>query len=112
MMATTAKINVVQKRAHRLVAALQHLMFWVILVGAIAVSRTWLGGSFLVEAIAAFFAVTVLVRWITITHNIEVEMDLVELRIWLADGAPKDVGEWRAIRSLKMRTVSPMQDNG
>ena len=108
-MAITAKIFVVQKRRHWSVAAMHHLLFWGILIGAIAISRNWLGGSFIVEVLAAIFAFVILAQLVAKSGDKEVEMDPNELRLWLADGAPKDVADWRSVR--KRVYDSPTQDN-
>jgi hypothetical protein len=101
-MAITAKITVVQRQQSAIVRVLILTAFWIILVGAISISRIWLGGSFLVEAIAAVFSIIVLVGMAKHNSGVEVSMTPEELRRWLNEGAPADVIEWRASNGAKV----------
>lgn len=101
-MPDVAKITVVQKRQNRFISILILTTFWIILIGAIGISRTWLGGSFIVEAIAAVFSVAVLVAMAKHNIGIEVTMTPAELRQWLDAGSPADVKEWRAASAAKV----------
>lgn len=100
-MSIPVQIHVEMKRTNRFVAFLAHASFWVLLVGAIAVSRVWLGGSFLVELFAAVLAIVVLGKAAATWSGKMVTMHVSELEAWFNDGAPADVDEWRAARSAK-----------
>jgi hypothetical protein len=105
-MADLVTINVQTKPHKRFLALICQALFWIILVGAIAVSRAWLGGSFLVELLAAIFAIIVLVQAAARVTGKEVRMSVDEVRRWLDDGAPRDVLEWRAARHAKVVRTS------
>ncbi|WP_454629654.1 hypothetical protein [Bradyrhizobium cenepequi] len=99
------EIHVQTKRPRRFILLLIQALFWAMLIGSIAVSRIWLGGSFLVETLATIFSIVMLFKFARQFAGMEVEMSTDEVADWLRDGAPPDVKEWAAARSAKIATM-------
>ncbi|SEB95898.1 hypothetical protein [Bradyrhizobium erythrophlei] len=97
----SVEIHVETKRPNRFLSLLMQAVFWLMLVSSIAISRIWLGGSFLVELLAAIFSIVVLVHLARGYSGAEIRMSVHEVDAWIRDGAPVDVKEWLAARSAK-----------
>ncbi|WP_050400443.1 hypothetical protein [Bradyrhizobium embrapense] len=102
MSLTKVELHVETRPSNRVLNLLCQILFWVLLIGAIAVSRLYLGGSFIVEVLATIFALVVLVHIAKRHSGAEITMSVSEVDAWIRDGAPTDVKEWLAARSAKV----------
>ncbi|WP_165420956.1 hypothetical protein [Bradyrhizobium sp. Leo170] len=87
MSESKVEIHVQLKRPRRFVLLLIQACFWTMLIGSIAVSRVWLGGSFLVEILATIFSIAMLAKFALQFAGKEVEMSTDDVAAWLRDGA-------------------------
>lgn len=101
------QIHVETKPAGRLKLVFCQACFWAMLVGSIAVSRVWLGGSFLVEVLATIFSVIALVQIAKRFTGREITMSVRDVDAWISAGSPMDVKEWLAARSANV--VNPTE---
>lgn len=98
-MADARVLRVLTGPAETVRPTIRHIVFWVIIVVAVGLSRVWFGGALVVDFAALMLACLWLFGKITESDGFAVRMTRTEIRDWVAAGMPADVKAWREARN-------------
>ncbi len=92
-------INVYPRRRGFLHALMTQTAFWGFLVGAIGLSHSWFGGSWVIDLSAFCMAVIGLTSLAMRADGFQCDVSVRDLQEWARSGAPDDLGSWLRARS-------------
>ena len=98
-MADARVVRVLTGSAEPVWPTIRHIVFWVIIVVAVGLSRVWFGGAFIVDFAAFMLACLWLFGKITESDGFAVRMTRTEMRDWVSAGMPEDVKSWQEARN-------------
>jgi hypothetical protein len=94
-MADIRRITIVPKRPSLFGALIRQSLVWVLLVGAIGVSKTWFGGSWVIDFFALLIGLVAILAIGQRLADTNVDMTKDDLARWVAAGQPDDIKAWR-----------------
>lgn len=94
-MADAVQINVFPKQGNWVRYTLAQLGFWVPLVASVALTETYLGGSWVVNTLALLAGFLWFFTMLAVSSGKYAKLSRAEVIKWVGDGAPADVKSWK-----------------
>lgn len=73
-----------------------NMITWVPLVSIVTLSELWLGGSWVINLVALWIMFLFTFLWTRFLMGYEVHLTKEETRLWVLDGMPDNVKEWKS----------------
>lgn len=78
-----------------IVSIITNIITWVPLTSIVALSELWLGGSWVINLVALWIMFLFTFLWTRFLMGYEVHLTKEETRLWVLDGMPDNVKEWK-----------------
>lgn len=78
-----------------IVSIITNIITWVPLTSIVALSELWLGGSWVINLVVLWIMFLFTFLWTWFLMDYEVHLTKEETRLWVLDGMPDNVKEWK-----------------
>lgn len=72
-----------------------NMITWIPLVSIVTLSELWLGGSWVIDFVALWIMFLAIFLWTRFILGYEIHLTKEETRLWVLDGMPDNVKEWK-----------------